>query len=356
MVLDNSIAYVSGYIASWILFLVVTLIIFKMLARWKNCGRFYWGVSKVFLISASLLFFILLMEGYYGFFYDETDSYGYLLTSRRWFKRHYIHNNLALRDDKDYSYKKEDGIRRFVFVGDSFTAGHGIKDIKDRFAGIIEDSLKRYKGNEVYTIAVNGWDTDDEVRYLEKLIESGFEADEIILCFNMNDIAWTSGEHYLVLQSFKEAAPRNWLFTNSFFLNFVYVRSKIFSMPEFMNYFAWLSDSYDDGKKWELEKSQVRRFKEICMKNRISMKVVVLPLIGDISKDFMMRKAHEKMAIFLNEEGIPYIDLSKRLSQYPVKKLMVNKFDAHPNEFAQRIIADEIWKNFFEASSFESNY
>lgn len=91
-----------------------------------------------------------------------------------------IINNMGFRDDKDYSHEKEKGKLRVVFVGDSFTVGHGIKNISKRFSGIIEARLKEEMPDtnyEVYTLAQNGWDTVHEVDSLNRLMDVGFEAD-----------------------------------------------------------------------------------------------------------------------------------------------------------------------------------
>lgn len=190
---------------------------------------------------------------------------------------------------------------------------------------------------------MNGWETNDEVDYLVRLMEDGFEADEIVLCFNMNDIGWVSQKKYETFKILDERSPKNWLLRHSFFLNFLYVRIGMFSTHEYKSYFDWLSDTYT-GKTWELERVLLWKFKDTCVKKGCTLKVAILPLIGDLSSGFKMKTAQDKVTSFFREEGIPYIDLSKRLSEFPAKKLTVNKFDAHPNEFAHRIIAEEIWK------------
>lgn len=346
MILDNPISYVLVYLFLWVLLIAVVILIAKLAIKQQN----HQWVSKIIInmltTAISIAFIVLSLEGYFGFFYDKTDSYGYLLTSVRWFKRHYRLNNVGLRDNKHYFYEKGPGKKRIVFVGDSFTAGHGIKDVRERFTGIIEERLKKAfpDGNyEVYTIAVNGWETDDEVDYFNRLFEEGFKADEIILCFNMNDIAWASPKKQSTFKLLNEKAPKNWLLQHSFFLNFLYIRIGMFSTHEYKNYFDWLSESYE-GKTWELEKMLLWKFKEVCVRNGCTLKVVILPLIGDLSGGFRLKASHDKVASFFRSVGIPYIDLSKRLSGFPAKKLTVNKFDAHPNEFAHNIIAEEIWE------------
>lgn len=169
MILDNSFLYVSGYIAAWLLLISIALMSIKALKKKEAKGWLYKVGANITSSIIAVLFVVLLMEGYYGFFYDEPDSYGLLLTSKRWFIKHYHYNNVGLRDDEDYFFEKGAGKKRIVFIGDSFTVGHGIKNIEDRFTGIIRNRLYRESptGYEVYTIAKNGWETNHELDFLK---------------------------------------------------------------------------------------------------------------------------------------------------------------------------------------------
>lgn len=347
MITDNPLSYVIGYIASWAIFIAASLIAFGMLRRLK--GKRGDILVNTFFIFVGSMIFALSMEGYYGFFYDQPDSFGTLLTSERWFKRHYRYNNWGFRDDKDYYYKKGKDRYRIVFVGDSFTAGHGIEDIGDRFSGRIEELLRETGsgGYEVYTIAVNGWDTDDEIRRLKKLADEGFEADLVVLCYNMNDIAYASPDTYLFYQELRDKISGSRLLQRSFFLNFLYLRVKVLSMQEVKGYYGWLKGSYS-GRAWQDHREQMERFIELCESNGYRLGAVIFPLINDLSRGFGMKDAHLRVAGFFEEKEVPYIDLSERLMRFPEKELAVNRFDSHPNEFAHSLISEDIWEKLIK--------
>lgn len=351
MILGNSVFYVLGYVAAWGILILLALLVLRLAKRCEDkkglckiIGNF--GAGLIGIIA-----FILIMEAFFGFFYDQTDSFGVTITSRRWLNRHYRNNNLEFRDDKDYYLKKANGKRRIVFIGDSYTAGHGVKDIKDRFSNRVEDRLARKVGSgyyEIYTIAIGGWDTIDEIDYLSGLVENGFETDIVVLCFNMNDIGFASINGNINLQKIRAQAPTNWLLQNSFFLNFLYARLKLFSMPEVKGYFDWLDSSYADAETWLHEKKMLEDFIELCRNNNYKLKVAIFPLIGDLTRDFKMKDAHKKVSDFFKSRGVPCIDLADKLKEFPEKRVVVNRFDAHPNEFAHSVIADEIWTKFVE--------
>ncbi|MCH8330053.1 MAG: hypothetical protein IH946_01520 [Bacteroidetes bacterium] len=117
--------------------------------------------DRINIITWNLVMLLLILsvaflggETYYRFFVDTTDSFGLNMITKRWAERYYQFNNLQARDNIDYEMKIEPGKRRITFIGDSFTAGHGIKSVDNRFANIIR---KTYSELEVHVLAGNGW-------------------------------------------------------------------------------------------------------------------------------------------------------------------------------------------------------
>ena len=96
-------------------------------ARWTHLAV---GNALVFLCLATPL--LLAGELYFRFVYDTTDSLAYTRVCERWEQRHWHVNRAGCRDDVRYSPALTPGKRRISFLGDSFTAGHGIKDVEDR--------------------------------------------------------------------------------------------------------------------------------------------------------------------------------------------------------------------------------
>ena len=113
----------------------------------------------VFLFVGSTAF--LIGECYYRFFYDTTDAFNYTKTSARWFARHY-HRNPAiggLRDTVGYDLEIAPSKRRVTLLGDSFTSGHGIEDIEDRFGNRLRHDHPEW---EVQVVAEIGMNTTGE--------------------------------------------------------------------------------------------------------------------------------------------------------------------------------------------------
>ena len=96
-----------------------------------------WGRLIAGNVLGVLFLLSLLFSGgelYYRFFYDTTDAVACTKVCERWAQRYWHENRLECRDDIEYSMNCARDKRRVTFIEDSFTTGHGIKNIEDRFA------------------------------------------------------------------------------------------------------------------------------------------------------------------------------------------------------------------------------
>jgi len=76
--------------------------------------------------------------------------------------------------------------RRVTFVGDSFTAGFGLKNVEDRFVNRIRHVHPEW---EVHAVAKPGLDTSTEVEIMHNLtVSNGYRLDLVVLVYQINDI------------------------------------------------------------------------------------------------------------------------------------------------------------------------
>ena len=97
-------------------------------------GRLLTGNGLILLMLLSYV--VLAGEIYFRYWYEKTDSFSMTLTSNRWLLKYYKMNGSGYRDNVEYAIKRS-GKRRISFMGDSFTAGHGIRDVEQRFANLV---------------------------------------------------------------------------------------------------------------------------------------------------------------------------------------------------------------------------
>ncbi len=113
-------------------------------------------------------------------------------------------NSKGLRD-KEYDYKKGEGVFRILVLGDSFAWGYGVEQGKN-----FTDRLEELLGSpvEVINAGVSGYGTDQELLSLERE-GMKYEPDLILIAFASNDFMLDnqSGRHgyylkpYFILES-----------------------------------------------------------------------------------------------------------------------------------------------------------
>jgi hypothetical protein len=293
------------------------------------------GLLAIFLLSTALFGF----EIYFRYFYDRTDSYGVLKTTDAWFKRHYQNNRMGVRDNIEYPVKKQDGRLRVVFLGDSFTAGHGVKDVEKRFANRIRKMRPEW---EIHAIAVNGFDTGEEIRVLGEAFQQGYEADAVVLIYCLNDISdiippWQESLNRI----YEDFSKTNILIRESFALNHFYYRLQRSSSPELRGYYSFVREAYG-GEVWEEQKKRLRLFRDVLAYRGVKLLVVTFPFLQEIGPDYSYREIHQKIGEFWKESGVPSLDLLFSYEAFDPKQLVVSRFDAHPNEFAHELAAKRI--------------
>lgn len=290
------------------------------------------------LILAFLLSLLFLgFETYYRFICDRTDAMAGTLVSINWYNRHFHKNAIGVRDNVDYPSAIVPGKRRVTFVGDSFTAGLGVKNVEDRFANRIRQLHPEW---EVHAVAKPGLDTSNEVEIMHNLtVSNGYRLDQVVLIYNINDIGevmpgWIEGYKKMMADSFRNS----WLCRNSYCVNLFYHRWQLRRNAYMRKYFEEVEAAYQ-GPLWETEKIGLLAFSNMTRIRGGRLLVVTFPYMDQAPR---FRPVHDQLAQYWRERGIPHLDLLPIFSNLPPSKLMVNPHDAHPNEFAHKLAAEAI--------------
>jgi hypothetical protein len=306
------------------------------------------GNLLVLGVLVSALF--LGSEIYFRFVHDTTDGDALTKASTRWFQRHWDTNNLGLRDDVDYSMKRDRRRRRISFFGDSFTAAHGVADVGDRFVNRIR---RERPGWEVHAIAQMGTSTQTQQVALDTLIDRHYELDTVVLVYCFNDIDPFIPELEGVFRELIRAPP--WplapLVEHSYFANAVFYYWKVTSSPAAAagaDYFSLVEKAYL-GPAWATEKRLLRDFQRTVESHGGRLLVVTFPMLLRLGRgedeDHVM---HPKLDAFWRAQGVPHLDLLPLLREYKGRQLVVSRFDDHPSAFAHGLAAEAIL-SFLEA-------
>lgn len=90
--------------------------------------------------------------------------------------------------DRDHAEPKPPGVHRIVCLGDSVTAGHGVR-AAERWSAYLESFLQQLGLDvEVFNVAASGWSTLQELTAY-RAIARRYQPDQVFLGFCLNDVA-----------------------------------------------------------------------------------------------------------------------------------------------------------------------
>lgn len=301
------------------------------------------------LIGACLLAVAgLLAETYFRFIYVGTDGYGATLVCERWFGLVQPELNSLYCRDPEWTEDKPANVRRIAFVGDSFTFGWGIDRVEDRATNIIQrrfDSIAPGRV-EVMNVAWGGWDTDEQLDMVRRMIAE-YDIDEVVLCYLPNDIENVIPES----AGFDPGRPVGSTLINtdrSFLLDLLYYRLYApLTMRQVYGYWDGLADGFADPEIWRAHQEQLGRVVLTCREAEVDLRVAILPLIKTRGDKWDAQAVHDQVAAFFRANHVEVADLLPAIEDRDPRSLAVNASDWHPNEAANRLFADAIWRAFY---------
>ncbi|MCF8258642.1 MAG: SGNH/GDSL hydrolase family protein [Flavobacteriales bacterium] len=300
-------------------------------------------------MSMFSVFAILVVLEAAFMFIPRSHGVGYTLGAQLWFKRYWKPvNSMGYRDPEPV---KGQG-RAIFFVGDSFTAGHGLKHIGDRFANVAGAHLQAAgRPSTVLNLGRNGMDTGQEYADMVKFIEqTGVEPETIVLQYFGNDIDGSAAKAGLHFQGFGPYDGVNSTVTRlvrgSYLLNYLYW---IMPRGDVSSYLSYIENAYQQPDIMELHKQDLRAFKAFAHTHRLPLVVVLFPFMQDLE---LSEKVYmERIREFLDDEDVRYIDVSLLTGDLSPSERMVNANDGHASALVNRRVGQAIFENLSSASS-----
>ena len=167
------------------LFILITIMLgVKIIKEVSNTSLSNF-VKNTVMFFLSTLSFIAIIETCF-MFVSLSHGGGEAYSGKIWGKKYWNPiNNLGYRDEQPN--KNENTV---FFIGDSFTAGWGVKDIQDRFGETAAMELNK-KGKKINEINLGRYGADTRLEYhlFEKFIsKTGIKPDQVVLQFFVNDV------------------------------------------------------------------------------------------------------------------------------------------------------------------------
>lgn len=264
-------------------------------------------------------------------------------------------NSLGMRGP-EVQRQKPKGTFRVLGVGDSFTFGVGVRD-EDTFLRRLESSLNAAPGAtrryEVLNAGVEGYNTRDEVLYLER-VWLKLNPDLVLLVFYLND-AYSEGAfanagevegvnlgrarglaQYSYLWDYFQhgmAARRESRRIEQFYL------SHYFSQPETL-----LNSSGQFQIDWQQSCHSLQRAATFLREQHIRFAIVIFPELYRLNDRYPFKAVHKLVREECARIGVPTLDLLDTFAGMRDRDLWVHPSDHHPNEIAHGLAAQAIEK------------
>ncbi|MBD3676631.1 MAG: SGNH/GDSL hydrolase family protein, partial [Planctomycetaceae bacterium] len=320
--------------------------------------------TRKYFVNAgmSLWLLCLLMTALeFGFAvgYDRTDSFNMSNVSKKWFRKYAepdekilrfrANEGIVYRDDEAFPESIPDDTRHICFLGDSFTYGHGINRVSDRFSNQVRQQLNRDSEQPyvVSNVGKPGTDLFYAEAILENLFEEEIRVDTAVYTLCLNDIESFHPDFQTYYSGDWMKGSDFFLFRDTYFFNLLYFRIQQAQRPQVKNYYDFVREYYA-GEPWERMKEKLSDINRLCEEHDCEFRVVIFPFLHNLGDDNPFSEVHEQIVAFCEEQGIPVIDLLSILEPHTQEGLVVSRFDAHPNERANELAAKAIRKWLLE--------
>lgn len=321
--------------ATVLAFLVALSLLWLVIGRLFLVRRTRWLYLLVLFVLNFTIAYWVIMEGYFRFIYNESDSRSILQTHKMWLRKNVRFNDFGLRDNINYGPFRWK--RNLVFlVGDSIQWGQGIE-----FEGTVTSRLRSdYPEYAFLNLSSPGWSSRIQLMKVENIMSNGFIPRMFILNYYMNDI---DAYEDIARTAFGKKGTRT-----IYSLRFSYSAQTAYSrlgnyLEEGVNSYASLLVSAYRSPSFLWHKDTLRRLITAARNSGARVLVVVwpaLPVQEEALKE--LNSTRRQIVEVMKEDSIDYIDLYPMILDMDRKSQTANKFDVHPSAAVHEIAAKEI--------------
>jgi hypothetical protein len=340
----------------WCLGLFIGLGLLLRLRRGGGTKSFRKKVANVGLSLWLLCVLLTSLELGFAIGYDRTDSFNMSNVSKKWFRKYAEPEQKVLkfgpsdaivyRDDEPFPDEIPDYTTHLCFLGDSFTFGQGINHSADRFSNLVEKKLFDDAPGKYIVTNLGMWGTDlsDAEYILQNLFEKEYRIDTAVYTLCLNDIEWFDPERANAFYSGEWRSGSDFfLFRDTYFFNLLYFRIQQARQPQVRSYYDFVREYYD-GEPWQLMQEKILEIRRLCRDNECEFRLVIFPFLHNLGDDNSFAAVHDQVVTFCEDSDIPVLDLLPEFESHAKERLVVSRFDAHPNELANWYAANEIYK------------
>jgi hypothetical protein len=328
------------YFRLFVLFLILieSLELFKLVFIDKNVSK---TISNTATVLLALFVVFIFLEAVF-MFVPRSHSADYTLASKLWYAKYWKPvNSSGFRDDEPDNHYPV-----ILFVGDSFTAGHGLNSVEDRFSNIVGKELnKKERKFSIINIGMPNLDSRGEYETMMNFLYlNRIKPKKIILQYCGNDVEGAAANNGLIFEGFHPPSDMNkavlMIGSGSYFFNYLY-----FLLPREhlgFSYLKYLTGAYKNEKVLSRHKKDLMLFVDYARQNSIQLIAVIFPFLTDI--DMSNSVYVNDIVDFFRTNKTGVINVSELVKTMPVQERIVNQNDTHASKKLNRIIAEEILK------------
>ncbi|WP_128543023.1 SGNH/GDSL hydrolase family protein [Larkinella soli] len=325
--------YVRLAKASLLLLLLIEVLRLFYYGVIKNQKAPKWLANGATLLIPMIMLLVVLEIAF--MFVSQSHEGGLTLASHIWFERYWPPvNSLGYRDAE---HVDTTGKKKIIVVGDSYTAGHGLKQVEERYSNILAKGL----GNRqyvVYNLGVSGSDTRDEYRRFEKF---GVKPDAVVLQYFPNDIekvAREKGVTPAAFQPYSDLPGRlRVLFQKSYLLNYIYWQLPHGSgATPFEDYARKV---YTDPAILGAHLSDLNQFVTYCRTNSIPLYVVLFPFSHNLEKTTQYTRP---VVEFFQKNQVPVLLVSSLVKDIDPADRIVGRNDFHASAVVNQRVGEQL--------------
>ena len=302
-------------------------------------------IKNTSLIVFSSISLVALIEIIFMFISLSHGS-GEAFSGKIWGARYWNPiNKLGFRDEEPIK-----GNFNVFFVGDSFTAGWGVKNIQNRFGETTAKELRKTGKiiNEI-NLGKYGADTRLEFQIFKKFIDkSDIKPNHIVLQFFVNDMDKFFPKNKTCIQ---EDTPlpiwKKTIIEGSYLANYIYSlypTSKAKPLPKECEYTELLKKVFNNDSLWHKEENQLNKFKNYCDEQNIKMTLVFFPFMEDLT--LAKKIGIEKRLIkYCKKNQINLFNVTNFIKNISRKERQVSIMDSHASAKVHEITGKNLAKH-----------
>lgn len=287
--------------------------------------------SLLLLPIVSVIICLTILELVFTFIprsHHAEESYASIV----WQNYYYNTNKQGFRDE---NLKHEDK-PALVFMGDSYTAGYGIKEESQRFSNLVGEAIN--SNYEFYNFGMKGTGLKTHLTLLEKSTKQNNVLVYQILINDLDDYCARLMPLYNIYSVF--TSKDYMVAKSSFLLNYLY-----FNLPNKKiekEYFSFFNSCYEEEAVFEEYKEELLYFIKTA-KEIYGFKDVIIMIVPTLTNIELSQNFDSSVTDFLKENSDAIVLYPKtELERLNSQERIINMHDSHPSVKVNKILANEI--------------